>query len=79
MKTLQEIKEHLEQRMDLLIQMEKYEMCKTLKELLDKIDEFIGMKTTMKDQNYYQELEKLLVEEMGEVILKRIASKYLYT
>jgi hypothetical protein len=72
MKTLQEIKEHLEQRMDLLIQMEKYEMCKTLKELLDKIDEFIGMKTTMKDPNYYQELEKLLVEEMGEVILKRI-------
>lgn len=72
MKTLQEIKEHLEQRMDLLIQMEKYEMCKTLKELLDKIDEFIGMKTTMKDQGYYQELENLLVEEMGEVILKRI-------
>lgn len=74
MNNIQDIKEHLEQRMDLLIQMEKYEMCTTLKDLLGKIDQFIGMKTTMKDQGYYQELEKLLVKDLQEVILKRIGS-----
>jgi len=42
--------------------MEEYEIAKKTKDLIDKLDTFIKMKETVKDQRLYKRMEKMLIE-----------------
>lgn len=59
---IQNIKDKLNTSLNTLVEIEEYEMAKKTKDLLDKLDTFIKMKETVKDQMLYNKIEKQVVE-----------------
>jgi hypothetical protein len=59
---IQNIKDIWNNRLNTLVDMEEYEIAKKTKDLIDKLDTFIKMKETVKDQRLYKRMEKMLIE-----------------
>ena len=59
---IQNIKDIWNNRLNTMVEIEEYEMAKKTKDLLDKIDLFIKMKETVKDQKLYKRMEETLIE-----------------
>jgi len=59
---IQNIKDIWNNRLNTMVDMEEYEMAKKTKDLIDKLDAFIKMKETVKDQRLYKRMEDALIE-----------------
>jgi hypothetical protein len=59
---IQNIKDIWNNRLNMLVDMEEYEMAKKTKDLIDKLDTFIKMKETVKDRDLYERIERMVIE-----------------
>ena len=59
---VQNIKDKLTTSLNTLVDMEEYEHCQKVKNLIDKLNTFTSMKETIKDKDLYERMEKMLVE-----------------
>ena len=50
-------------RLDLLVDLEEYELAQKTKDVIDRIDFFVSLKEVIQDQELYKEIERLVIEE----------------
>jgi len=65
---IKDIRKSWNQRLNYLIEREEYEMCQTTKNLIDKIDTFIKMKETVKDLEFYEQMERQVVISLQNIV-----------
>jgi hypothetical protein len=61
-KNIQNIKDRLNTSLNTLIDMEEYEHCQKVKNLIDKVDYFISLRDKIEDKDLYERMEKMLIE-----------------
>ena len=59
---VQNIKDKLTTSLNRLVEIEEYEHCQKVKNLIDKLNTFTSMKETIKDRDLYERMERMLVE-----------------
>jgi len=59
---IQNIKDIWNNRLNILVEIEEYEMCQKVKTLIDKIDTFTRMKENVKDKDLYKRMEETLIK-----------------
>ena len=60
--TTQNIKDKLTTSLNTLIEIEEYEHCQKVKNLIDKINTFTSLRDKIEDKELYERMEKMLVE-----------------
>lgn len=59
---IQNIKDRLTTSLDTLVEIEEYEHCQKVKNLIDKVDYFISLRDEIEDKELYERMEKMLIE-----------------
>ncbi len=59
---IQNIKDKLTTSLNKLVEIEEYEHCQKVKNLIDKVDYFISLRDKIEDKDLYDRMEKMLVE-----------------
>jgi hypothetical protein len=59
---IQNIKDRLNTSLNKLVEIEEYEHCQKVKNLIDKVDYFISLRDKIEDKDLYDRMEKMLVE-----------------
>lgn len=59
---VQDIKDKLTTSLNTLIEIEEYEHCQKVKNLIDKVDYFISLRDKIEDKDLYERMERMLVE-----------------
>ena len=61
-KNIQNIKDRLNTSLNRLVEIEEYEHCQKVKNLIDKVDYFISLRDKIEDKDLYERMEKMLIE-----------------
>lgn len=59
---IQNIKDKLTTSLNKLVEIEEYEHCQKVKNLIDKVDYFISLRDKIEDKELYERMEKMLIE-----------------
>jgi hypothetical protein len=59
---IQNIKDKLTTSLNKLVEIEEYEHCQKVKNLIDKVDYFISLRDKIEDKDLYERMEKMLIE-----------------
>ena len=59
---IQNIKDRLNTSLNKLVEIEEYEHCQKVKNLIDKVDYFISLRDKIEDKDLYDRMEKMLIE-----------------
>ena len=59
---IQNIKDKLTTSLNKLIEIEEYEHCQKVKNLIDKLNTFTSLRDKIEDKDLYERMERMLVE-----------------
>ena len=59
---VQNIKDKLTTSLNKLIEIEEYEHCQKVKNLIDKLNTFTSLRDKIEDKDLYERMERMLVE-----------------
>ena len=59
---IQNIKDKLTTSLNKLVEIEEYEHCQKVKNLIDKVDYFISLRDKIEDKDLYERMERMLIK-----------------